>query len=615
MSLPASVVRGLWLVLAALWASAAPAAQFTIVSGKVSDAESGLPLAHAQIQISRRQVELLPNGLHRLKSIDQCQLIATAFTDDLGNFRVEIESVDSQALCKIHCWRAGHIDSVNALAGIVAHEQNWFEFRLSPEPRDENVAESFQPLSSLDSSGAVSMAAVGTDPLAGLPPLTESFSVPEEVFVSNLEGNGFTGLMNLDEFVAGVVTAEEGDGFPFEALKAQAVAARTFALHRLQTRGQANGGQAYSATLGAKSRAAAANTSRVVLLFDHGLIPAYYAARCNGDFTLNSEDGPSLAVCEIGALNAGVVSWARAVACSGHPNCSQTGEPCCQLLIGGRTNFIYGHGVGMCQRGAQEFAGRDGWNWTTILTHYYTGVTLANLPGLAPGDEVITGASVNVRALPCGPSLLVAAAGSGAIVLGESVSVPCALASPYNYLSWREVLFADGKQGWVAEDYLRRIDSPASVQAVIDSQPQNFGINVDGGGTLRAPQTFQWRFGSSHTLEAIPEAGFAFGYWIGSGTGSYSGLDNPAHVTALAAINERAVFTPLPLFLRVELSAQDVRLRWPATQPPWRLERTESLTPPIDWRMSTETPVFTEGAFQMTQPRSRPAAFFRLRAP
>ena len=124
--------------------------------------------------------------------------------------------------------------------------------------------------------------------------------VPEEVYVENL--NGFTGLMNLDEFIGGVVTREMNDGFPREALRTQAVASRSYALHRLRTRGFANGGQAYNSTSGSLSRAAALYTSKQVLLYNGSIAQAFFSARCNGDFTLDSEDGPTLSNCRPGGL-------------------------------------------------------------------------------------------------------------------------------------------------------------------------------------------------------------------------------------------------------------------------------------------------------------------------
>lgn len=38
----------------------------------------------------------------------------------------------------------------------------------------------------------------------------------------------------------------------------------------------------------------------------------------------------------------------------------------------------YGHGVGMCQYGADHYA-QLGWDYQAILKHYYTGVSLNRL--------------------------------------------------------------------------------------------------------------------------------------------------------------------------------------------------------------------------------------------
>lgn len=40
------------------------------------------------------------------------------------------------------------------------------------------------------------------------------------------------------------------------------------------------------------------------------------------------------------------------------------------------TTYGYGHGVGMSQMGANQYA-MNGWNYTSILTHYYTGISIS----------------------------------------------------------------------------------------------------------------------------------------------------------------------------------------------------------------------------------------------
>lgn len=43
------------------------------------------------------------------------------------------------------------------------------------------------------------------------------------------------------------------------------------------------------------------------------------------------------------------------------------------------TTYGYGHGVGMSQWGAQLYAQNEGWNYSQILTHYYTGVSIQGI--------------------------------------------------------------------------------------------------------------------------------------------------------------------------------------------------------------------------------------------
>ena len=99
--------------------------------------------------------------------------------------------------------------------------------------------------------------------------------MPNEVQVESL--NGFTDLMNFDEFLAGVVTAEMNDGCPTESLRAQAVASRSYALHRLQALGRANGRQAYSSNVGSLRRAAVTYTTKQILLYGGSVIQAFFS--------------------------------------------------------------------------------------------------------------------------------------------------------------------------------------------------------------------------------------------------------------------------------------------------------------------------------------------------
>jgi len=49
--------------------------------------------------------------------------------------------------------------------------------------------------------------------------------------------------------------------------------------------------------------------------------------------------------------------------------------------------------------------------------------------------------------------------------------------------------------------------------------------------------------GSIVSISATPSTGYSFTTWTGSGTGSYSGPDNPRSITMLGPITEAATFT------------------------------------------------------------------------
>lgn len=62
------------------------------------------------------------------------------------------------------------------------------------------------------------------------------------------------------------------------------------------------------------------------------------------------------------------------------------------------------------------------------------------------------------------------------------------------------------------------------------------------GGTVRPASG--WRnSGSAVSISAIPASGYSFSNWTGSGTGSYSGTNNPASITMGGPITETATFT------------------------------------------------------------------------
>lgn len=159
------------------------------------------------------------------------------------------------------------------------------------------------------------------------------------------------GEMALEDYVAGVVAAEMGPSFPTEARRAQAVAARSLALYRVNH--PKHGGSAVcldaSCCMAWKTPDegaldAAQSTEGVVATYDGEPIMAAF---------FSGSDGATLSAAEV---------WGGGV-----PYLVSVASP----WEGGGS--IRGHGVGMSQYGAAGMAD-DGAGYDEILRHYYTGI-------------------------------------------------------------------------------------------------------------------------------------------------------------------------------------------------------------------------------------------------
>jgi|GEM_PF-6929779 len=65
------------------------------------------------------------------------------------------------------------------------------------------------------------------------------------------------------------------------------------------------------------------------------------------------------------------------------------------------------------------------------------------------------------------------------------------------------------------------------------------------GGSV-SPGNSTYPYGSNVTIKAAPSQNYTFIRWIGYGTGSYSGPNNPASATMSSNITEIAIFQPRP---------------------------------------------------------------------
>ncbi len=131
----------------------------------------------------------------------------------------------------------------------------------------------------------------------------------EQIIVRLLnESDGTINEINLEDYIVGVVSAEMPASFEIEALKAQAVAARTYALNKINTRKDLN----YDLTIGTKDQAYKDNrtllkqwglsffsnylkirdaviaTQNQIITYEGSVINAFYFSMSNG-YTEESE--------------------------------------------------------------------------------------------------------------------------------------------------------------------------------------------------------------------------------------------------------------------------------------------------------------------------------------
>lgn len=159
----------------------------------------------------------------------------------------------------------------------------------------------------------------------------------------------------LEDYIRGVVPSEMPSSWEYEAHKAQAIAARSYALANLGKRAKFGydlydtpEDQAYNGASAetARTNSAVEDTKGIVLTYDMKVISAYYSASAGGQTNTNSW-GNSL-------------PYLRSVP-SFDDNVKKNG-----------------HGVGMSQHGANNLA-KKGYNAYQILQYFYNDVKFARV--------------------------------------------------------------------------------------------------------------------------------------------------------------------------------------------------------------------------------------------
>jgi stage II sporulation protein D len=253
--------------------------------------------------------------------------------------------------------------------------------------------------------------------------------------------------LDIEDYLQGVLASEIPHGWEDEALKAQAVAARTYALYQKRKAGRRPyhiratvSNQVYGGSGGEWPRGARAvkETRGIVIVYNGEIIPAFYHASCGGHtenaYELWGIDEPYLrgVDCECQEISQyglwekkiGKMQVIGALKRLGHRVSDILGMDIQGITPAGRVKEVAvrslqgktvipaeslraalgntlvpsvffelelesnevvfsgrgsGHGVGLCQWGAEEMAER-GFDCKKILAHYYPGTDLLRLP-------------------------------------------------------------------------------------------------------------------------------------------------------------------------------------------------------------------------------------------
>ncbi len=197
-------------------------------------------------------------------------------------------------------------------------------------------------------------------------PVAEPPAAPAEPTIRVLFGDDSVKTMPLEEYLRAVVPAEMPALWPAEAVKAQAVASRSYAQYALEHPRHpnadicANPGHCQNfdpAKVHPRSDEALRQTKNIVALYNGQTVNGIFSANCGGH-TRNNED----------VFKGAPLPYLRGVPCP-DPGPKR------------------GHGVGLCQYGARALASQ-GYTYDSIIRHYYTGATLGPVTGERPSSVV-----------------------------------------------------------------------------------------------------------------------------------------------------------------------------------------------------------------------------------
>jgi len=186
-----------------------------------------------------------------------------------------------------------------------------------------------------------------------IPQLPESTEKPARK-IRVLFDDGTVRTMPVEEYLRAVIPAEMPALWPAEAVKAQAVASRSYAQYAIENPRHPNADICTNPAhcqnfdldkIHANTDEAIRATKELVARYNGKTISAFFSANCGGH-TRNNDD----------VFPGAPVTYLRGVPCPARGD-------------------KLGHGVGLCQHGARTFA-QQGRTYEQIIKHYYTGATI-----------------------------------------------------------------------------------------------------------------------------------------------------------------------------------------------------------------------------------------------
>lgn len=353
------------------------------------------PIENATVKIAYRDFSTNESGLISLKPLRSNKFFRSYQSNAEGKLELTFPLREENDIISIEVVSKGKESLLKSYVAISSEMEYHFYFKMTPavptleeEQKIELLTSSFR----IEKDQAKANDLIHSQFLAVPTSTTRNgctFSVPDSVYVQNLvngyngssTGSGFTGYIDFDDYVAGVVHGELGGiTTNVDVKKAQAIAARTYSLNRHLSGLAVNIGQAYHDTPNSTAIQGAQQTSGEVILYNGVPIDAKYSARCNGDYTQHADAGTWAPYTNCNTTGT-PIPYLISRPCSGHQSCGTTSEtPCCNVTIStsGVSGYIYGHGVGLCQRGIEQWGEIHGLDYCEMLHKYYTGVCIAN---------------------------------------------------------------------------------------------------------------------------------------------------------------------------------------------------------------------------------------------